>query len=1061
MKTRLLYRVTAVLMTLVMLCGLMPLSASAADIAPIEEDNFTILWASDPQWYSFKYPEILTVQNEWVVNNANRMNILYTIHTGDFVDNPHNHDQWAVVDTAYKLWDDAGLAYGALAGNHDVDTTSGITDHTEFSQYFGEARYNENWWYGGSYENNYGHYDLMNLGGSDFIFVYLGYGPHTDADYAWMNSVLEQHSDRIAVIAFHEYLAASGERTARGNTIFEQVVLKNPNVRMVLCGHNYNSTRLVEDIDDNGDGVADRTVYQMMANYQNTTNGGNGFLRFMECDVAAGTITHRTYSPYTLAFGSDYEDGSILDEFGKRDEFTIPFDFSAPTPKQAGDPESGTVVDTASVSFAPTDTANNMIFSAACVNEAVEGDTLDGVAVFDRTFSMNAADAFTSPRAFNYVVTSYTSGVGHTVEKVLRGAWLDESLTVPIPHDGVVIAVPDGAMDVGVLGVGHKVFLNKIKGLASPLSKPISLWIPTLEERYNIDGVNRVTGNGEWVVYDSLCTTAYAHEWDMLFGFTPVNANAYSLVSQRTTLGEAKSLTVPSGGFVLSVNVRGCSAAYADSLRAIFTNTTAAMLSGHTPGSAVNANAISLLPASVSEWVAETGAVAKQQDDAQLLYKTEGNWPALNYTFASPITVDPSTMMLCYDYLIETNGRGNMLLTFKNSTPASCSSSESVSIQSAFAGATISSGSGDIKGDDVRRTGKTPLSSLSIPTTAYNDDGTLTITGFRVMVSGTAADNMNKMIAFYGLALSDDVADADVAQSLPLLNDAITVNDPAKAGGYVYDNGTLTVTAGSADGYAVKLTLDKAVNIATLKQLLVDVESTTPFDVRPVFTTAGDDASYGLASEFWPTFCEATVNDLIPAGTYQKALDVYSCFEWNKVVPTDGISTVKTVEVVLGGEGTLTLRALQVSNTATFGGFADGLYKAETTPLAVLESDVYAVGNRYVQKVPAATTVEAFLGNVQSAHTLTVKKDGVDAEATARVATGMTVHAGDATALTIVVVGDVNADGFATTVDARLIVKAVLSSSTLNEAQTLAADFNGNGTMNTTDVRELLQSVTA
>ncbi len=1055
MKTSFGRRLTAMLVSLLMFCGMLPLSASAAEIAPIEQDNFTILWATDPQWYSFAYPEILTVQNEWVVNNANRMNILYTVHTGDFVDNPHSHDQWAVANKEYKKWDDAGMAYGVLAGNHDVDGT----DHTEFSQYFGKARYENNWWYGGDYDDNFGHYDLINLGGVNFIFVYLGYGPHTDEDYAWMNSVLEEHSDYVAVLAFHEYLAATGERTSRGDTIFENVVLKNPNVRMVLCGHNYNSTRKVEDIDDNGDGLADRTVYQMMANYQSTTNGGNGFLRFMECDVEAGTITHRTYSPYTLAFGSDYEDGSVIDEFGKRDEFTIPFDFSAPVAKQEGDPESGTVVETASVAFAPTDSTQNLIFPVVGMNKTFADTELDGVAVFDRTFSLNAADAFAAPRAFNYVVTSYTNGVGHTVKKVIRGAWLDESLTVPIPHDGVVIAVPESAMDIGVLGIGHKVFTSRVN--THDLSKkPITLRVPSLDESYNIDGVNRVTGNGEWVIYDSLETMSYTHDWNMLFGFAPADGNTYSLVSANTALGEAKTMAIPDGGFVLSVNPHGCTAALASSLRAYFEAGLSVTLDGHTPGSIVNANTISLLPATVSGWVKETGAVAEQQGDAQVLYKTEGNWPALNYTFATPVTVDPATMQLCYDYMIETNGRGSMILTFKDSTPASYSSKESVTIQSAFDGATISSGSGDVKGDDVRRTGKVAMSDLAIPSTAYNDDGTLTVTGFRVMVSGTEAANMNKKIVFYSLGLSDTTDNADVAQSLPLMNDEITVVDPAKKGGYVYDNGVLTVTAGSADGYAVKLTLDQRVDIQTLKNLLVDVESTVPFDVRPIFTTAGDDASYGLASEFWPSLCDATVNDLIPAGSYRKALDVYSCFAWNNVIPADGMSTVKTVEVVLGGEGTLTLNALQVSNKTAFGCFADGAYKAESTPPTVLESDVYTVGDTFVDNVPAGTTVATLIANLQSAYPLTVRKDGAEADAVTLVATGMKVYAGEDVSRTLVVVGDVNADGRATTVDARTIVKAVLGAVSLDEAQTLAADFDGNDTMNTTDVRAILQSIT-
>ncbi len=306
-----------------------------------DDQVFTLLWTSDPQWYSFKYFDIIEQQNQWVLDNIDTYDIRYTIHTGDFVDNPHSTEQWGFMSEQYVKWDEAGMPYGVLAGNHDVDGA----DHTEFSQYFGKARFENNPWYGGEYDDNFGHYDLMTIGDTDFIFVYLGYGDHTTEHYDWLNSVLAEHSDRVAVLAFHEYLNAAGYRTNTGERLFRLVVLPNPNVRMVLCGHNYASARLMDKIDDTGDGVADRTVYQMIANYQSTTNGGNGFMRFMECDTAAGTITCKTYSPYIDAFGSDYETDEAIDEYGTRDDFVIPFDFSTPAPKAEGDPEVGEVVE--------------------------------------------------------------------------------------------------------------------------------------------------------------------------------------------------------------------------------------------------------------------------------------------------------------------------------------------------------------------------------------------------------------------------------------------------------------------------------------------------------------------------------------------------------------------------------------------------------------------------------------------------------------------------------------------------------------------------------------------
>ncbi len=322
-------RLLALLLSVACLLG------TAVGCAPAEPPDpvFTLLWTSDPQWYSFKYQDIITHQNEWIAENYEEYDIRYMFHTGDFVNLPHNHEEWAVMDESYKDLDECGLPYGVLAGNHDVDGS----DHTEFSQYFGEARYKDNEWYGESYEDNFGHYDLMTIADVPFIFVYMGYNEsYKDADYEWLDRVLNEHSDRIAVLNFHDYLNAAGERSSSGELFFYNTVLTHPNVRMVLCGHNYAAHRKIDKVDDDGDGEADRTVYQIIANYQNTRKGGNGFMRFMECDVENGTIKTTTYSPLLDEYGSDYETKTDVDEYGTRDSFTIPFDFSVPAPKPEG-----------------------------------------------------------------------------------------------------------------------------------------------------------------------------------------------------------------------------------------------------------------------------------------------------------------------------------------------------------------------------------------------------------------------------------------------------------------------------------------------------------------------------------------------------------------------------------------------------------------------------------------------------------------------------------------------------------------------------------------------------
>ena len=133
-------RVAALLLAVLMLIGLVPLSAVAATIDKLEDHTYTLLWTTDPQWYSFAYPDIITRQNQWVVDNYKRLDVRYTFHTGDFVNYPDDTTQWNVMDKAYKLWDNINYPYGVLAGNHDVvpykvDSTTGAVTQFNHNTY--------------------------------------------------------------------------------------------------------------------------------------------------------------------------------------------------------------------------------------------------------------------------------------------------------------------------------------------------------------------------------------------------------------------------------------------------------------------------------------------------------------------------------------------------------------------------------------------------------------------------------------------------------------------------------------------------------------------------------------------------------------------------------------------------------------------------------------------------------------------------------------------------------------------------------------------------------------
>ena len=1043
-------RLAAVLMTVCLLVGVVPMTAFAVDMVEPDDGKFNFLWVTDPQVYTNKYRDILSAQNDWILANANRLKVKYAIHTGDLVHHNTDDSQWQFISSEYKKWDDAGFAYGLLAGNHDMTGS----DYSNYENYFGASRYNnteKNWWYGGDYKNNYGHYDLRSTGGADFVFVYLSYGNHSAEDLAWVNSVFAAYPNRIGILAVHDYMATNGGRTERGELLFNEVVLKNPNVRMVLCGHNYNSNRAVDEIDDNGDGKGDRTVYQIMANYQYATgNGGDGFIRFMECDVKNGIITHRTYSPYTQSFGSAYEDGKIYDEYGTRDSFVTPFDFSDPTPKAAGDPVYGTVVYSSDMSFAPTDTAARLTLPVAYQNKAENGTVYQGVGVYDRFFSLDAADAFSSPKSVNYVVTEYTGASGHKIKKVIKGSSLsDADVQVPIPQNGAVVVLP-ASVPLDTLTVGRSVILTKMHELTTP--SPLyatNITVPSWGGVYSLNGINRATGNAEWVLYDSKNTLSQTHEMDMLFAFAPVSGTTYKLTAASTTIGEAKSLAVPSGGFVLAINSANAKVSWLESVREEFRNGLQVTLKGHTPGVVPQYTTKNLLAPAVSNYTCDSTMTVKLSGGAHVFYNTDGLYPKADYTYSTSVTVDPSSMVLYYDYMLESGLDTHIALHFSNG---------SVLTHHYFEGGIVNAKSGDLEGDDVRRTGKIDLASMNIPEECFNADGTLTIKKIRVFASGEA----NKKLYLYRFELTDDrspVGEAVTPQNYPLLGGTLSAATPSAQGSCVYDNGTLTMTT-QDDGYQVVVKTDARFDVSTLKNLVVDVTATAPFDVQLLCTTAGADATFGLVSDFWPNLCEARENGGIPSGTYRTALDLKSCFTWNGNLPADGYTTVKEVRVTLKGEGTLTLRALQMSNTDAVVRFDDNTYAEIVTPLGVLESDVYDVNASVVSGVASGTTVSQLLSVLRFPSTLSVLENGVAVAADAVVKTGMTLMAeGTDASWILAVTGDINGDGYATTADARLCLKVILTDSfeSFTAVQTEVADLDDNGQLNTVDVRTMLR----
>lgn len=300
----------------------------------------TMIWVTDTQHYT-KFDdlnEMLYQMMEYCADQYTSGQAGYFIHTGDLVDdnaagsNPSQAQidlvtkQWKIADKAHQIIEEVGFPNGVVTGNHDTGSSLQTLDYSFFSAYFGQDRFNDKPWFGGSLNNNASHYDLITIADIDFMVVYLGYGVEGEQDtLEWANEVISHYPHRNVILATHDYLMYNGgngitSTTSRYEEIFNEIIIPNENVMMVLCGHDNGAFRREVQVPN-----SDRKVWEILSDYQFVdTNpdkhvigsvagcSGDGYLRLMRFDEDG--MYNITYTPYFdkyNPFGADKDEFQI------------------------------------------------------------------------------------------------------------------------------------------------------------------------------------------------------------------------------------------------------------------------------------------------------------------------------------------------------------------------------------------------------------------------------------------------------------------------------------------------------------------------------------------------------------------------------------------------------------------------------------------------------------------------------------------------------------------------------------------------------------------------------
>ncbi len=301
---------------------------------------------------------------QWIADNADDRKIAFTAHTGDIMENWHNLTdnrakamrEFEVASAAQKILDDAGLVNTVIPGNHDNQYGADAGPDALYNDYFGPERYaalsqHQRWtdaqatyhpWKPGDNINNY---VLFSAGGLDFVVVSLGFDV-TAEEQAWANDILEQYADRNAIVLTHAYVTPSSNPDGRGgglswdgNRVRDGVVKNNPNVFLVLSGHEHGvNIEVRKDLGQKGNHVvellADYQFYKVKASELGLTGVGghtadsllqfgSSFFRLLQFDVDRAEMSVDTYSPFLENFGAtEYDDRFRYN--GTEDDFKMP-----------------------------------------------------------------------------------------------------------------------------------------------------------------------------------------------------------------------------------------------------------------------------------------------------------------------------------------------------------------------------------------------------------------------------------------------------------------------------------------------------------------------------------------------------------------------------------------------------------------------------------------------------------------------------------------------------------------------------------------------------------------
>ena len=313
-----------------------------------DPDSFSMIMFGDAQSYiKFAATQpLFDLQTAWIAQNADRLNIMTALLTGDLVEQNNkliagglpdavngsqtSRQQWEAVSHSLSYLD-GKVPYIACQGNHDIGYISAEHRYSQMPDYVYPERNPlimkhlvataPNWQNVHTLEN--AAYEFSDDVWGKILVLAMEFGPR-DEILQWASELISrpEYAQHKVIVLVHSFLLPDGTRIEDEKwykvsphnwpqAVWEKLVYPSKNIALVLCGHtgappkfdaagtaDYRSTSALR-VDKAADG---RDIPQMMFNSQNgdgdwNGNGGDCWLRILEFKPDGKTISVSTFSP--------------------------------------------------------------------------------------------------------------------------------------------------------------------------------------------------------------------------------------------------------------------------------------------------------------------------------------------------------------------------------------------------------------------------------------------------------------------------------------------------------------------------------------------------------------------------------------------------------------------------------------------------------------------------------------------------------------------------------------------------------------------------------------------